>query len=179
MTIQNLIHNLNEYDKNKNHQIQEYKNKYSILESKYKQLEKDYNELKDNDSTCNIFNTFESIINSKLTIVNELKKKNKDLQEKINILEHNQNTILNDNKNQYNLITELKKENKELLKMNKSLTNQIQIKDDKYVNILSKGYFIDYELFVALVNTLYINKLNDLAEKLVYLAQEQDNFLKN
>lgn len=134
--------------------------KYQLLEEKYELLKKDYEELKKQKiNESQMIDTMESLLNM-LTSPPPESKREKELEEEIQVLKHN-NLILQEDRNYYYNLYE----------------NSMQL-GNQYKILSGSGYFLDYKTYVDVINMLYSVKANNLADKLTRIAQEQDKLSK-
>ena len=152
---------------------------YNNLEILYKQNSSKKSELNQNDIKKLILNAINSLNNE--GAFNEFIN---NIQFITNKQSNDKNFYIKDSDNTEQLKKELnyvyenlkfvEKNNKHLSQELNKCNNYIE----QYKNIISYGYFIDYNLFTQLINSLYVNKLDTLANQLIELAQEQDKMIK-
>lgn len=143
-------------------------NEYKTFKDSYKQLQQQYQALQEER------NWLQDEISS-------LQEEYSSLQDEYSKYRNDFKTYMLSNKEQLKIkkledeITTLKYNNHML----QDYINNNSIKrEDKYKTILTCGYFIDYQTFVTLINTLFSCEQHALANVLIEMAQEQDKFMQ-
>ena len=202
LTIKNIINQLTEFNDQKDMTIQNMQKKYNDLEKeyqklknnsnnnldkKYKELEQEYQKLKKTASTKDIIseviktlsdNNLLSIFNQDENSINISDKtfENKILLKDYTELSRTYDNLVNefDELNiAHNKMTEINQELNHKLNYYERENKQLKSSINRLKEFTNNGYFIDYECFVRIINSLYANDLNQLADDLIMKVKKQ------